>query len=137
MFVVSISFLSVGVQNINKMDFSEFEQPQTPYINTEIKYSDEIEFLVNYTIEYSHAKSEADLQKKNLRENRAIALLERLRFGDNSVFGGYRQSQEGGKPQVLTWPANALPRASPALWWVKGPSRQCLTPTTPPAPPST
>ena len=69
--------------------------------------ADEIEFLVNYTIEYSHAKSEADLQKKNLRENRAIALLERLRFGDNSVFGGYRQSQEGGKPQVLTWPANA------------------------------
>ncbi|GAA5134941.1 hypothetical protein GCM10023213_07390 [Prosthecobacter algae] len=67
---------------------------------------EEIEFLYCFILDYLSAEnpsSHADIA----RNNRAIALLGRLSFGEDYVFGEFKYSWDGKKPSTLTWPDDA------------------------------
>ena len=69
---------------------------------------EDLSFLLAYLLEYAGYSNAPELDAQQAEEdNRAIHLMERMRFGDNNIFGGYKHSLDGRRPMMLKWPANA------------------------------
>lgn len=58
------------------MDYNEFEQPQMSYINTETKYSDDVEFLVTELNEMAHMAGRYD---RGVQLHKAFYILKKLK----------------------------------------------------------
>jgi hypothetical protein len=68
----------------------------------------DLDFLKGYILRYADYSPRRGTRKEQAIDDiKAVNLLERMHFGNNKIFGGYKHSIQGSVPVPLKWPKDA------------------------------